>query len=242
MIAVILCAGRGRRFNLKTPKCLLKIKDETLIEKCLKNFQKNEIKKRNIVLATGYKENLIKARIGHKYRFIKNKKYSTTNMVYTFFNTIKNFDNNQDIIISYSDILYNYKDLKNLIKSKKDITTLIDFNWKKTWKKKGKLLEDSETLKIKNQKIVSIGKKTRNIKDIDGRFIGITKFSSNIIKKLQNIYQSHLKKNPGKFKKMDMTNFFNFLIKKNFAIFFTKSNKQWYEFDDKGDLDSFLVK
>ena len=31
MIAVILCAGRGRRFNLKTPKCLLKIKDETLI-------------------------------------------------------------------------------------------------------------------------------------------------------------------------------------------------------------------
>ena len=57
-------------------------------------------------------------------------------MVYTFFNTIKNFDNNQDIIISYSDILYNYKDLKNLIKSKKDITTLIDFNWKKTWKKK----------------------------------------------------------------------------------------------------------
>ena len=63
-----------------------------------------------------------------------------------------------------------------------------------------------------------------------------------ILKKLQNIYESHLKKNPDKFEKMDMTNFFNFLIKKNFAIFFTKSNKQWYEFDDKGDLDSFLVK
>ena len=39
-----------------------------------------------------------------------------------------------------------------------------------------------------------------------------------------------------------MTNFFNFLIKKNFSIFFTRSNKQWYEFDDKGDLDSFLTK
>ena len=194
MIVVILCAGRGRRFNLKTPKCLLKIKEETLIEKCLKNFQKNEIKKKNIILATGYKDNLIKARVGHKYRFIKNEKYLTTNMVYTFFKAIKNFDINHDIVISYSDILYDYKDLKNLIKSKKDITTLIDFNWKKTWKKKGKLLEDSETLKIKNQKIISIGKKTRNIKDIDGWFIGITKFSSNIIKKLQNIYQSHLKK------------------------------------------------
>jgi len=242
MIAVILCAGRGRRFNLKTPKCLLKIKDETLIEKCLKNFEKNEIKKENIILATGYKENLIKDRVGHKYSFIKNEKYLTTNMVYTFFNAIKNFDKNHDIVISYSDILYDNKDLKNLIKSKKDITTLIDFNWKKAWKKKGKLLEDSETLKIKNQKIVSIGKKTRNIKDIDARFIGITKFSSNVITKLQNIYESHLKKNPSKFKKMDMTNFFNFIIKKKFSIFFTRSNKQWYEFDDKGDLDSFLVK
>jgi len=242
MIAVILCAGRGRRFNLKTPKCLLKIKNKTLIENCLKNFEKNKIKKKNIILATGYKENLIKDKVGSKYKFIKNRRYLKTNMVYTFFNAIKNIDGNQDIIISYSDIIYDNKDLKNLIKSNKDITTLIDFNWKKTWKKKGKLLEDSETLKIKNQKIISIGKKTRNIKDIDARFIGITKFSSNVITKLQNIYESHLKKNPSKFKKMDMTNFFNFLIKKNFSIFFTKSNKQWYEFDDQSDLDSFLVK
>ena len=163
-------------------------------------------------------------------------------MVYTFFNAIKNIDINEDIIISYSDIIFNKSDLKNLIKSKKDITTLIDFNWKKTWKKKGKLLEDSETLKIKNQKIVSIGKKTRNIKNIDGRFIGITKLSPQIVKELKVIYKSHLARNPEKFEKIDMTNFFNFLIKKKFSIFFTKSKNQWYEFDDKSDLDSFLAK
>ncbi len=241
MIAVILCAGRGRRFNLKTPKCLLKIRNKALIEYCLKNFEKNKIKKNNIILATGYKENLIKDKIGLKYNFKKNKRYLTTNMVYTFFNAIKNIDDNQDVIISYSDIIYDDQDLKNLIKSKKDITTIVDFNWKKTWKKKGKLLEDSETLKIKNKKIIFIGKKTRNIKDIDGRFIGITKLSSHILKKLKIIYKIHLKKSPKKFEKIDMTNFFNFLIQKKFSIFFTKSKNQWYEFDDQDDLDSFLA-
>ena len=57
MIAVILCAGRGRRFNLKTPKCLLKIKDETLIEKCLKNLEKNEIKKKILFQPLDIKKN-----------------------------------------------------------------------------------------------------------------------------------------------------------------------------------------
>ena len=38
-------------------------------------------------------------------------------------------------------------------------------------------MNDLEELKIKNSEIYSLGKKTYDLKDIDGRFLGITKFS-----------------------------------------------------------------
>ena len=56
-------------------------------------------------------------------------------------------------------------------------STIIDKDWKKKWKKKSNFMDDLEVLKIKNSKIQSMGKKTFNLKNIDGRFLGITKFS-----------------------------------------------------------------
>tara|TARA_B100001989_G_C24271065_1_gene331690 strand:- start:130 stop:624 length:495 start_codon:yes stop_codon:yes gene_type:complete len=159
-------------------------------------------------------------------------------MVYTFFNAIKKIKNT-DIIVTYSDIVFNSKDLNRLIKSKYKFTTLIDLNWKNLWKKKKKLLNDSETLKIDKNKIISLGKKTKNIKNIDGRFVGISKISSDEIKKIKVIFHENLLKYPDKFKKIDMTNFFDFLIKKKQNIFATKTHLSWYEFDDKNDLKSF---
>tara|TARA_B100000700_G_scaffold62216_1_gene68385 strand:- start:26217 stop:26954 length:738 start_codon:yes stop_codon:yes gene_type:complete len=238
MKVIILCAGKGRRFKIRTPKCLLKIDNETLVEKCLNNFKDNYIKSKDIIFASGFKENLIKKKVGNKFNFIKNKDYENTNMVYTFFNAIKKIKNT-DIIVTYSDIMFSSKDLNNLIKSKYKFTTLVDSKWKNIWKKKKKLLLDSETLKIYKNKIISLGKKTKNIKNIDGRFVGITKISSNEIKKIKLIFDENLLKYPDKFKKIDMTNFFDFLIKKKQNIYATKTHSSWYEFDDKNDLKSF---
>ena len=238
MKVIILCAGKGRRFKIRTPKCLLKIGNETLVEKCLNNFKDNNIKSKDIIFASGFKENLIKKKVGNKFNFIKNKDYENTNMVYTFFNAIKKIKNT-DIIVTYSDIMFSSKDLNNLIKSKYKFTTLVDSKWKNIWKKKKKLLLDSETLKIYKNKIISLGKKTKNIKNIDGRFVGITKISSNEIKKIKHIFDKNLLKYPDKFKKIDMTNFFDFLIKKKQNIYATKTHSSWYEFDDKNDLKSF---
>ena len=238
MKVIILCAGKGRRFKIRTPKCLLKIGNETLVEKCLNNFKDNNIKSKDIIFASGFKENLIKKKVGNKFNFIKNKDYENTNMVYTFFNAIKKIKNT-DIIVTYSDIMFSSKDLNNLIKSKYKFTTLVDSKWKNIWKKKKKLLLDSETLKIYKNKIISLGKKTKNIKNIDGRFVGITKISSNEIKKIKLIFDENLLKYPDKFKKIDMTNFFDFLIKKKQNIYATKTHSSWYEFDDKNDLKSF---
>ena len=86
-----------------------------------------------------------------------------------------------DICVIYADILFQAKDLKKIILSKKKIITLVDTKWLQKWKLKRNFKEDLEELKLKRNKVVAIGKKTNKIDDIDGRYVGITKFSKSIV-------------------------------------------------------------
>jgi len=238
MKIIVLCAGKGSRFNINKPKCLINVFGKSLIKRCINSFKYYGFQNKDFIFASGYKEYLIKKHLRGNYNYIKNKKYKSTNMVYTFFNAAKDVYD-EDIIVCYADILFDKKNLNNLIKSKKTIITLIDFEWKKAWKKKGKLLNDSETLKVKAKKIIKMGKKTQDINNIDARFIGITKISSKYLNKLKLFYKKQLISNKKHFMKIDMTNYFNFLIKYRQNIFFQKNKGIWYEFDDRNDLKNF---
>ena len=150
MKVIILCAGLGSRLNSKKPKCFLEVNGKPIINYIVENLIKNGFKKKDIIFATGFKNQLIKKKFGKNYSYIFNRHYRSTNMVYTLFNCLKE-TKNQDIIVSYSDIIYNKSNIKKLIDSKSQISTVVDVNWKKIWKRKNKLLTDSETLKIKKK-------------------------------------------------------------------------------------------
>ena len=157
-------------------------------------------------------------------------------MVYTLFNALKNI-NDSDVIVTYSDIIYDKANLKRLLNKKDDISTLVDFKWKKIWIKKNKLFSDSESLKINKGKIIELGKPTKDIKKIDGRYVGVIKMSKNILPDIKDLYWKSLEKNSSKFKKIDMTNFLNFLIKKRYDLNYVKLSGNWNEYDDFVDLN-----
>ena len=93
MKIIILCAGKGRRMLIDYPKSLLKINTKySIIKNIYKNFIKQGIKNKELIFATGYKPDLIKKEIGNKPNFVNNKKYATTNMVYTLMNAVKKID------------------------------------------------------------------------------------------------------------------------------------------------------
>ena len=52
-------------------------------------------------------------------------------------------------------------------------------------KKKKNFKEDLEELIIKKNKIIKVGKKTKKIDRINGRYVGITKFNKDIIQLLK---------------------------------------------------------
>lgn len=236
MKVIVLCAGIGSRLNSRKPKGFIEVKKKTLLERCVNNFLLKGIKKKNIFFGTGYKQEMIKKKFGSNFNYCFNKKFKTTNMVYTLFNVLKKIKIS-DIIISYSDIIYNKSNIDKLIKDKNDISTLIDFNWKKMWRKKRKLFTDSESLKIRDNKIVELGRPTNQIEKIDGRYVGVIKISKKKLPIIIKLYAKFLKKNQKKFEKIDMTNFLNFLIRKKFEIYPIKLNGNWNEYDDFVDLN-----
>ena len=122
MILVILAAGRGSRLKEKTkntPKCLLKVGGNSIIDynyPFIKKFKK-------IIIVTGYKANLIKAKFKNNKKIfcVFNNKYRTTNMVYSLFKAKKFIKKNEDLVICYSDIFLVIKFMIYLKKIKKHL-------------------------------------------------------------------------------------------------------------------------
>ena len=126
MKVIILCAGRGSRTNLNFPKCLYEFKKNlSLLENNLSILKKNNVKNKDIVLATGFKKDLIRQKTKNKYTYILNKKYKDTNMVYSLYLVLKNIGYNNDIIVIYSDIIFEKKNLSEILLSKKSIVTFV---------------------------------------------------------------------------------------------------------------------
>jgi choline kinase len=237
MLAVILCAGTGSRTELNYPKCIHKLNDgSTLIEQNIRNLKKCGFRDNQIIFATGYAERQIKKITLNKYKYIKNKKFKSTNMIFSLNEVLKK-TKSQDTYILYADIFYDYLALKELMSSKKNLITLVDKDWLIKWKYKKNFIDDLEILKIKKDIIVELGKKTNDIKKIDGRYIGITRFSKKFIIKLksQKIIEKELSAN----KKLDFTSFLMKLINQKNNIFCLKKKIKWFEFDTKYDFQIF---
>ena len=132
MKAIILTAGYGRRMRPLTDnnhKTLLKIGDETIIERIINGLVENNIN--DIVIVTGYlKEKLTKFLLKTfpkvNFTFVDNPDYETTNNIYSMALAFDNIEIDQDIMLIESDLIYNAKIIKQLIESPYDNVALVD--------------------------------------------------------------------------------------------------------------------
>ncbi len=116
MQLIVLSAGKGSRLPAKfrkKPKCLVELNSKPLL---LHNINFFKLFK-NKIIVTGYKQSYLK-KISEKIGFtnIVNKRYASTNMVYSLFLTKKLV--NQDIVIVYGDVVFDDR-IYDLLKSKK---------------------------------------------------------------------------------------------------------------------------
>ena len=174
MQLIVLSAGKGSRLPAKfrkKPKCLVELNSKPLLLHN-SNFFKRFKKK---IIVTGYKQLYLK-KISEKIGFnnIINKRYASTNMVYSLFLTKKLI--NQDIVIVYGDVVFDDR-IYDLLKPKKNILP-VNINWLKNWKKRmpfRNIIKDAENLIIKKNNLFEIGTKINKDKLPKYQFMGIIK-------------------------------------------------------------------
>ncbi len=231
---VFLAAGKGTRIfkKIKTNKCLIKIKKKTIIERLLENIPNNYRKK--ITIVTGFNHlKIMNATKKFRVNYIQNKQYKSTEMLHSLSLALKEIDD--DIFFSYSDIIYDNSIIKKILHKKiSNICVPINMNWEKVWKHRGTdIKEDAETLNFKNNKLLEIGNKIKDISKVKGQFMGLFYIPKNKRKIILNML------NKKTFKKKHLTFFINYLIKKKIDVSIIKYNRKWYEFDNYLDLINY---
>jgi choline kinase len=233
--AIILLAGNGKRIiNLtKNPKCLLKINNQTIIDRNLNYLKELNIK--NVTLVLGYKKNLIKKEIAKhskyfNFKLVYNNDYKKYGNSYSLYKGLK-FSEMKSLIFD-GDLVYSKKILENFLKSRYKSSFLIG-------KTSIKNIECAKTLVDKNGYV----KKTidkRLIKKSElkkykfvGEAIGIIKISNKIRLLMVKELEVFLKK------KINLTlnweHFMNIFLNKNLIKFNNTINSEWIEIDTKQD-------
>ena len=107
MKAIILAAGKGSRLypiTLNKPKGLLKIGNETILDRLIRQFKEAGVS--DIVIVIGYQKEKIREHFDDSVRFIEYDDYDKTNNLHTLWSS-KN-ELNGDVVVSFAESTLSY--------------------------------------------------------------------------------------------------------------------------------------
>jgi len=193
MNAIILAAGMSSRLRPITsdkPKCMLKLFNETILERQIKIFRNYNIN--DITIVTGYRSEVIDI---SNVNYVKNENYATTNINESLFCALE--PSNGPVLVTYSDIVFEQKIIQQMLEITDGIRLAVDLDWKKHYQNRTMhTLSEAENVLVENGRILQIRKnipKSSQNQQI-GEFLGIMTLSSEHVKILLDRY-SYLKNN-----------------------------------------------
>lgn len=245
MKAIILAAGEGTRLKKYTkdlPKGMLPFAGATLIERQLGLLRDAGIK--DISVVTGFKG----GHIDYKgVTYFENPAYASTNMPVSLFCAEEKLEG--DVVVLYSDIVYERSVLERLLSGSHDVAVAVDTEWRRYWRMRyGTEERDTESLRLKGDRIVSLGREGEPPGDIEARYVGLLKFSSKGIEWLKAVWEKY--KGPfwdrpwqvsGRpLRQAYMTDVVQALIDEGHEVHAVKSRNGWLEFDTVEDYEHAL--
>jgi len=220
--AIILAAGNGRRlypYTKDKPKCLIQMGTKSLIEHQIDTLKTAGIDE--IIVVTGHKSKMVKTRLGSKVKYVYNRKFATTNNLYSLWCATPYIKG--DFIVSMADSIFHQGIIQKLLSSKKSITTMVDNN--------KNLDEEAFKAVTKNDCVKDLGRNL-DLKKASGEFLALTKFSNNGVQVMLKTIKSMIKR--GDYNKPTA-----FLIKeimKTMNVSVKHTNLPWIEIDTETDL------
>ena len=241
MKAIILAACIGSRLMPLTndrPKCMVKLLDDTLIERQIKIFRSYDIN--DITIVTGYKNEVIDM---PNVNYVNNPNYETTNMNESLFCALK--PSNSSVLVTYGDIVFEPKIVQQMLEITNDIRLAVRINWKEYYQNRTMHpLSEAENVLIENGRILETRKNISKALENQqiGEFLGIMMLSSEQIKILLERYSDIKKNHTGTFHSSSslhmayLTDMLQEMIDFGVRINPVFAEGRWFEIDTLEDL------
>lgn len=243
MKAIIIAGGLGTRlykYTKDVPKGMLTFLGKSLLQHQVDIFRKCGID--NIIIIRKHLAEKINL---PEVRYIDEDPTQEGNMVRGLFHARGEFDD--DIIMTYGDIIFEERVMREVIESTSEVGCVVDLDWQEYWRARlGSDTEDTESMVLDGKKIISLGIPNPNPKEIDGRYVGIIKFSRPLFPRIEEIFDQQKKKFWDKdekwyqsknFKKAYMTDFLQCLIDNQIPVQAITISRGWLEFDTNEDYE-----
>ncbi len=242
MKAIIIAAGMGLRLNPLTddkPKCMLEFNGKTLLRYQIDALEGAGIDR--IAVIKGYKKNVINY---PGLIYYVNNNYQNNNILHSLFCAEEEM--NDEFIAAYSDIYYDKNIVKRLLDSKKDISIVVDIDWRGYYEgRTNHPIEEAENVVFDaNNNVVRIGKILPNKDAVHGEFIGMMKCSKRgalvfrrYFNRLKQIYSGKPFQRASVFEKAYLTDIFQDMVDYGVKINCVIIEKGWAEIDTPQDFE-----
>jgi len=206
MKAIIVAAGTGSRLGelaKDTPKSLLNVNGQSILERQISVFKKFGISDITVIIGPHTEKFTFK-----NISFIQDKNYLEHDILSSLM--LARSIMHDDIIVSYGDVIFDEHVLQSLINFKGSIGLCIDLNWEKNYGgSKLELKKEATTVQIKNNmcakivdgrelaksKIKGNSKQSEHKKQELGEFVGLMRLSKHgsmiFIKRYEELINSH---------------------------------------------------
>lgn len=246
MKAIIIAGGLGTRlykYTKDVPKGMLRFLGKPLIQHQVDVFRRCGID--NIIIVRKHLADKINIT---GVRYIDEDPAAEGNMVRGLFHARGEFDD--DLIMTYGDIIFEDKIIQAVANSSCNVGCVIDLDWQGYWTARlGSATEDTESLVLDGRKILSLGAPAPEPGKIHGRYVGIVKFSKQILPVLEKLFDDNKNKfwdrdekwyQSKNFKKAYMTDFLQCFIDNGIAVEAIPTSHGWLEFDTNEDYEQAI--
>ncbi len=165
--AIILAAGKSRRLGAlteKTPKCLLQLNGQAIIDHQVANLRASGIER--ITLVTGFCDDMVRAHCGPDFSYVLNPVFETTNSIYSLWLALQ--DISGPFVVLNSDVVFHPGILKNLLASPHPDALTISLQ--------SGMGDEEMKVRLEADRVVDI-RKDMDPAAADGENVGVVKFS-----------------------------------------------------------------
>ena len=242
---IIPAAGEPKEEIVKgMPTAMLDINGKSVLQRQLDMFRRSRIA--DVVVIRGYEKEKINVN-QVKYYDVDDYKRGSLFSLLAAKEEMKN-----GFILVFSDIIFDQSLIENLLRSREDITIIVDASYpfhKHEIDKELDLIVSKQKDRFHRELFLTIGKEVSFVgkkikKDIaTHEFIGVARFSAYGAQNLIRIYEDCAKNHEGRFhesesfNKASIVDMLQEMISRGFKVHYIETNKGWLEIHNKKDCE-----